>query len=138
MSLYFCTKCGSVIEVVFDSLKFGELGEEKLYFKVKPCNHCMTNEDSLKEDLQAKLDKSEAWANEWYDRFWEVSHILKMPGSPGVNDVFDELRKVTGQEKVEVARVSDDAPLVVMMCQCGQTLDEDGICPDCGMGGITP
>jgi hypothetical protein len=50
---YYCAKCGSVVEVEFDRVTAGELGEEVLNFNVTPCNRCVEGEDV---DLTPKSD----------------------------------------------------------------------------------
>jgi hypothetical protein len=45
--------------------------------------------------LESNLKTNKAWADDWYRRFWEVSHILGMPGTPSYQEVLDKVQQLT-------------------------------------------
>jgi len=49
--------------------------------------------------IQARVEKE----SEWYDRFWEISHILEMPGAPDYTDVIERVRELHMQYKIDCA-----------------------------------
>lgn len=63
--------------------------------------------------LAQRLEENEAWGMEWYNRFWEISNILKMPGMPSCFDVSNKVKALFESKKVSSAICRDDAFQIV-------------------------